>query len=86
MTPWASLPLLSGNTAFTAKDVGNLVDSLTYMDDIYLVGHSENMKTALQILEEDLSKLLLRINFTKSWSHKPITGLLRISRSILTLW
>ena len=41
----------------------------------YLVGHSEYMKTALRILEEDSSKLSLRINFTKSWSHKPITGL-----------
>ena len=34
MILWASLPLLSGDTARTAKDVGNLVDSLTYMDDI----------------------------------------------------
>ena len=55
--------------------IGNLVDSLTYMDDIYLVGHSENMKAALRILEEELLKLSLRINFTKSWSHKPVTGL-----------
>ena len=27
------------------------------------------------MLEEDLNKLLLMINFAKSWSHKPITGL-----------
>ena len=45
------------------------------MDDIYLVGYNENMKTALQALEEDLCKLLLRIDFAKSWSHKPIMGL-----------
>ena len=51
---WASdkvthgpLPLLSGDTARTAKDVGNLVDSLTHMDDIYLVGYNENMRTVL---------------------------------------
>ena len=31
------------------------------------------MKTALRILEEDLNVLM--INFTKPWSHKPITGL-----------
>ena len=43
--------------------------------NIYLVGHSEYMKTALRTFEEDSSKLSLRINFTKSWSHKPITGL-----------
>ena len=47
VTPWASLPLLSGDTARTAKDVGNLVDSLTHMDDIYLVGYNENMRTVL---------------------------------------
>ena len=47
MILWASLPLLSGDTARTAKDVGNLVDSLTCMDDIYLVGYNENMKTVL---------------------------------------
>ena len=45
------------------------------MDDIYLVGYNENMRTALRVLEEDLNLLLLRINFAKSWSHKPITGL-----------
>ena len=47
------------------------------MDNIYLVGYNENMKTAFQALEEDLCKLLLRINFAKSWSQKPITGLLQ---------
>ena len=47
VTPWASLPLLSGDTARTAKDVGSLVDSLTHMDDIYLVGYNVNMRTVL---------------------------------------
>ena len=55
--------------------IGNLVGSLTCIYDIYLVGHNENMKTALQALEEDLNVLSLRINFAKFWPHKPIMGL-----------
>ena len=45
------------------------------MYDIYLVCYNVSMRTALRALEEDLCKLSLRINFAKSWSHKPITGL-----------
>ena len=43
------------------------------------------MKTAFRVLKEDLNVLSLRINFAKSWSHKPITGLLHDIPVILNL-
>ena len=53
------------------------------MDDIYLVGYNENMKTAFRVLKEDLNVFSLKINFAKSWSHKPITGLSKDTPVIL---
>lgn len=51
--------------------------SFTYMDDIYLVGHYEELAIALATLEDLLSALSLRINFAKSYATKKVMGLSR---------
>lgn len=57
------------------QKINGMVKSLTYMDDIYLVGHEEDMRNALATLEQELSALSLSINLSKSWSHKQINNL-----------
>lgn len=56
-------------------EISELVESFTYMDDIYLVGEPMKMCKALTALETYLSSINLQINFKKSWVNKKTPGI-----------
>ena len=57
------------------KKASRLVESFSYMDDIYLVGEPTKMVQALLELEQFLLSIDLHINFNKYWVHKDSPGL-----------
>lgn len=54
--------------------ISKLVDSLSYMDDIYLLGTPVEMVKALKSLEADFTALHLKINFEKSYANVEVPG------------
>ena len=57
------------------KEISSKVQSLTYMDDIYLVGIPQMMPEVISMLEHDLGSIGLRLNMGKSWSTGEVHGL-----------
>lgn len=57
----------------TLLEVSKWVTSITYMDDIYLIGNHDSLIKAMKLLHVNFSNPChLRINIDKSWSTKPI--------------
>ena len=54
-------------------DVSQLVTSVTYMDDIYLLGSSQNLSQAINTLRAGLRTRYLKINDVKSWTTTPLS-------------
>ena len=49
-------------------EISSKVQSLTYMDDIYLVGIPQMMPEVIHMLEHNFGSIGLRLNMSKSWS------------------
>lgn len=51
------------------------VQSLTYMDDIYLVGAPDKMPGVISSLQQNLGSINLNLNTNKSWTTGNVEGL-----------
>ena len=56
-------------------EISSKVQSLTYMDDIYLVGIPQKMPEVISMLEHNFGSIGLRLNMSKSWSTGKVSGL-----------
>ena len=54
-------------------DVSQLVTSVPYMDDLYLLGSSQNLSQAINTLRAGLRTRYLKINDVKSWTTTPLS-------------
>ena len=52
------------------EEASTQVQSLTYMDDIYLVGAPEKMPGVITSLQQNLGSINLKLNTNKSWAAK----------------
>ena len=50
------------------KEASTQVQSLTYMDDIYLVGAPDKMPGVISSLQQNLDTINLNLNTNKSWA------------------
>ena len=57
------------------KEISSKEQSLTYMNDIYLVGTPQMMPEVIHMLEHNLGSIGLRLNKNKSWSTGEVHGL-----------
>ena len=57
------------------KKISSKVQSLTYMDDIYLVGTPQMMPEVINMPEHNLGSIGLRLNMNKSLSTGEVHGL-----------
>ena len=56
-------------------EISSKIQSLTYMDDIYLVDIPQKMPEVISMLEHNFSSIGLRLNKNKSWSTGEVSGL-----------
>ena len=52
------------------EEASTQVQSLTYMDDIYLVGAPEKMPGVITSLQQNLGSVNLNLNINKSWATR----------------
>ena len=52
------------------EEASTQVQSLTYMDDIYLVGAPEKMPGVISSLQKNLGSVNLKLNANKSWATR----------------
>ena len=64
--PMGPFLLLPCNPALL-EEASKQVQSLTYMDDIYLVGASEKMPGVISSLQQNLGTANLKLSTNKSW-------------------
>ena len=50
------------------EEASTQVQSLTYMDDIYLVGAPDKMPGVITSLQQNLGSVNLKLNTSKSWA------------------
>ena len=52
------------------EEASTQVQSLTYMDGIYLVGAPDKMPGVISSLQQNLGSVTFKLNTNKSWGHK----------------
>ena len=55
---------------FLEEEASTQVQSLTYMDDIYLVGAPDKMPGVITSLQQNLGSVNLKLNTNKSWATR----------------
>ena len=55
---------------FLEEEASTQVQSLTYMDDIYLVGAPDKMPGVISSLQQNLGSVNLKLNTNKSWATR----------------
>ena len=61
------------------EEASTQVQSLTYMDDIYLVGAPEKMPGVISSLQQNLGSVNFNLNTNKSWATREFMKGLKVN-------
>ena len=67
------------------EEASTQVQSLTYMDDIYLVGAPEKMPGVISSLQQNLDSVNLKLNTNKSWATRECMRRLKVNTEPKTM-
>ena len=80
VTPWDPSSSSALQSSPLLEEASTQVQSLTYMDDIYLVGAPDKMPGVISSLQKNLGSVNLKLNTSKSWATRECMRGLKVNK------